>query len=80
MYTAMYMSSSTRTQIYLTPALRRLLDETMRREHKTMAQVIREALDVYLVKPEVSPEEALEETFGSMPDVRVPPREEWDRV
>jgi metal-responsive CopG/Arc/MetJ family transcriptional regulator len=78
MYTMLYMSA-TRTQIYLTQEQRDRLDELMQREDKSMAQIIREALDAYLTTFHPDPDKALESTFGSMPDLSVPPREEWER-
>jgi hypothetical protein len=78
MYAVLYMPA-TRTQIYLTNEQRARLDEIMRREDKSMAQIIREALDAYLASVHADPEEALSATFGSMPDFEVPSRDEWDR-
>ncbi len=77
LYTALYMAS-TRTQVYLTDEQRRLLDEVARREHRSMAALVREALDRYLSEVTVDPAAALESTFGLMPDLEVPPRDEWD--
>jgi len=43
-----------------------------------MASLVREAIDRYLeVAPEA--EHALDATFGSLPDLHVPSRDEWDR-
>lgn len=71
--------SQTRTQIYLTPAQRQRLDELAAARSTTMAHLVREALDAYL---ERSPgvEAALEATFGALPDLRVPSRDEWDEL
>lgn len=78
LYTALYMAS-TRTQIYLTDVQRQKLDERARRQGRTLAHVIREAVDEYLAEtPDV--QEALRETFGSLPDLTVPSRDEWDRA
>jgi predicted DNA-binding protein len=70
--------ASTRTQIYLTRDQRRRLDELGQADGRTLAALVREAIDRYL---EASPdaEETLTETFGSLPDLEVPPRSEWDR-
>ena len=70
--------ASTRTQIYLTSEQRRRLDERGHREGRALASLVREAIDRYL---EVAPEaaEALDATFGSLPDLEVPARDEWNR-
>jgi hypothetical protein len=56
-----------------------MLDDLTRRDGKTLAQLVREAIDAYLATQHPDPEEALESTFGSMPELSVPPRDEWDR-
>lgn len=71
--------SATRTQVYFTDEQRRRLDARARREGKTLAGVIRDAVDAYIPGEPPDLEAVLEETFGSMPDLEVPPREEWDR-
>lgn len=72
--------SATRTQVYFTEDQRRRLDDLARREGKTLAQVVREAVDAYTAREEPpSLERMLEETFASMPDLEVPARAEWDR-
>jgi hypothetical protein len=74
------MASATRTQIYLTREQRARLDELAAREGKTLAQVIREAVDAYIAGPSRASRDAvLDATFGAAPDIEVPPREEWDR-
>jgi hypothetical protein len=70
--------AATRTQIYLTAVQRAKLGEITRREGKSMAQIVREALDAYLAERRPDPDEALATTFGSMPDLVVPAREAWD--
>lgn len=77
LYTALYMVA-TRTQIYLSEEQRRRLDERSRHEDRSLASLIREAVDAYLVeRPDESA--ALDVTFGSLPDLAVPSRDEWDR-
>ena len=53
------------------------------REGKTLAQLIREAVDRYLQEEreltDAEVEEILRSTFGIAPDFEVPPRSEWDR-
>lgn len=73
------MAGATRTQIYLTSDQRKQLNELGRRERKTLAELIREAVDAYLAGSAGDPDEALEATFGSIPDLEVPSRGEWDR-
>jgi predicted DNA-binding protein len=73
----MYMAA-TRTQVYLTADQRERLDRLVRRRGVSLAHLIREALDRYLAESEPDLEEALRSTFGSMPDLEVPSREEWD--
>ena len=77
------MSGATRTQVYLSAEQRAGLDERARVERKTMAHVIREAVDAYLTADLDADQRdrMLADTFGSCPglDRRVPPRDEWDR-
>jgi hypothetical protein len=69
--------AATRTQIYLTDRQRRRLDERQRREGKSMAAVIRDAIDAYLTEPSADLDGALADTFGALPDLEVPARSEW---
>ena len=71
--------SATRTQVYFTEEQRRRLDALAKREGKTLAEVVREAVDAYVSHEPPALAVVLEETFGSMPDFEVPPRSEWDR-
>lgn len=72
--------SATRTQIYLTKDQRAKLDALGRREEKTLAELIREAVDRYLEEKRwADPKDALAVTFGACPDLEVPDRREWDR-
>lgn len=70
--------AATRTQIYLTADQRERLDELGRRQGRPMAELIREAVDAYL-EAGPDPAESLRSTFGSIPDLTVPPRDEWAR-
>lgn len=67
-----------RTQVYLTAQQRSRLDEIARRDRKSLARLIREAVDAYLGR-EAGPgaREALAATFGATPDLAVPSRDEW---
>ncbi len=86
LYTALYMAA-TRTQVYLTEAQRQQIEELRARDGRTLAEVVRAALDDYLATHgRQSAEEALaerrrvlDETFGSMPDFPYPDRSDWDR-
>jgi hypothetical protein len=86
LYTALYMAA-TRTQIYLTQEQRDRIEELRSRDGRTLAEVIRTALDEYLATHGRQAEErdlaerqrVLDETFGAFPDFEVPPRDEWDR-
>jgi metal-responsive CopG/Arc/MetJ family transcriptional regulator len=77
LYTALYMAS-TRTQVYLTKEQRAKLDALARREDKTLAELIREAVDRYLEEPP-DRDAVLKRTFGVAPDFEVPDRSEWNR-
>lgn len=71
--------SSIRTQVYLTSDQRKKLDLKGGREGKTLARLIREALDEYLEEEPAVASDALKATFGSLPDLGVPSRREWNR-
>lgn len=78
LYSALYMAA-TRTQIYLTARQRERLDALGHREGKALAEMVREAVDEYLAHTPTDPRAALDETFGSLPNLDVPSRDEWDR-
>jgi len=72
---------ATRTQIYLTKQQRRELDTRRRREGKTLAAVVREAVDAYIAsdRSAIADRRAiLDRTFGIAPDFEVPSRKEWE--
>lgn len=79
LYTMLYVERATRTQVYLTAAQRRMIDARARRDGTTLAHVVREALDEYLVGDPAETEAALADTFGTLPDLEVPSRDEWIR-
>jgi hypothetical protein len=80
LYVVMYMGA-TRTQVYLSAEQRRKIDARRKREGKTMASIVRDALDAYLDRPSSSEvQKILDLTFGSMPDLVVPSRDEWERA
>jgi ribbon-helix-helix CopG family protein len=77
--------SATRTQVYLTAEQRAALDQRADVERKTMAHVIRDAIDSYLAGDldDQQRSRAFADTFGSCSGLaeRIPSREEWgDRV
>ena len=51
----------------------------MRREHLSLAAIVREALDSYLAVRSPDRQRALDATFGVLPDLSVPTRDEWQR-
>lgn len=71
--------AATRTQVYLTPEQRQRIDELAARRGLTMAEVIRLALDEFLEDEAPNPDGALRATFGALPDLELPSRDEWDR-
>ncbi|HEY8740321.1 MAG TPA: CopG family transcriptional regulator [Candidatus Dormibacteraeota bacterium] len=71
--------ASTRTQVYLTEEQRRRIDDIVARDGHSLAWIVREALDIYLAGPAPDRRQALDATFGAVPDIAVPPREEWNR-
>ncbi|HSZ69685.1 MAG TPA: CopG family transcriptional regulator [Solirubrobacteraceae bacterium] len=79
--------AATRTQVYLTQAQRDSIEELRSRDGRTLAEVIRTALDEYLETHGRAAEEkrradlqrVLDETFGIAPDFPYPNREESDR-
>jgi len=77
LYTALYMSS-TRTQVYFSERQRRRLDALATQRRVALAAVVREAVDAYLDQAPMDAESALTETFGSIPNLVVPSRDEWD--
>ena len=44
-----------------------------------MAELVREALDAYLANRGADPTQALDSTYGALPSLKVPSRDEWDR-
>lgn len=72
--------SATRTQIYLTQEQREALDERSAREGRSLAELIREAVDAYLAHGDArAVNEVLDRTYGACPDLDVDERESWNR-
>src|SRR5437870_8511468 len=78
LYNALYMAAR-RTQIYLTAEQRRRLDERRRRDKRTLAELVREALDAYLADRRGDAATALDSTFAALPRLVVPNRDDWNR-
>jgi predicted DNA-binding protein len=72
--------SATRTQIYLTAEQRQRIDALTEAEGVSLAEVVRRALDAYLDAAQADPATALAATFGAVPDLEIPARDEWDRA
>lgn len=81
------MGAATRTQVYLTQEQRDRIEALRSHDGRTLAEVIRAALDEYLATHGqraaeldlADKQRVLDETFGSMPDLEVPSRDDWDR-
>lgn len=73
------MAAALRTQIYLTREQRDELDRLSEREGASLAELIRDAVDEYLDSRPVGIDEALEASFGAVPDAEMPSRREWGR-
>jgi hypothetical protein len=81
------MVAATRTQVYLTEDQRRQIEELRARDGRTLAEVIRTALDEYLATHGRASAEAeraetqrvFDATFGVVPDFPHPDRGDWDR-
>ena len=79
--------AATRTQVYLTQSQRDRIEQLRAADGRSLAEVIRAALDEYLDTHGRAAEEAraierqrvLDETFGSIPDFPHPDRGDWDR-
>ncbi len=71
---------SLRIEVHLTPEQRRRLDERAKRDRRSRAAIVRDALDAYLLpNAPVEREAALTGTFGALPTLHVPSRNEWGR-
>jgi len=81
------MAGSTRTQVYLTQEQRDRIEALRAHDGRTLAEVIRTALDEYLATHGREAEElrraerqrVFDETFGIAPDFPYPDRGDWDR-
>lgn len=71
--------ASTRTQIYLTQEQRDRIEALRRRDGRSLAEVVRAALDSYLDDAQPPADDALDATFGAAPDLIAASRDDWDR-
>jgi hypothetical protein len=71
--------ASIRTQIYLTAEQRAAIDGRTKRNGESLAWIVREALDQYLDLGPQDLKSALDRSFGTVPDLEVPSRKEWNR-
>ena len=69
-----------RTQVYLTDDQVGRLKRSAKSHRVSMAELIRDAIDDFLKRDaRTDPVAALDRTFGALPDLEVPSRDEWDR-
>jgi hypothetical protein len=79
--------AATRTQVYFTEEQRRQIEELRAHDGRSLAEVVRAALDEYLAvhgrqaadRDLAERQRVLEQTFGSIPDFPYPDRSDWDR-
>jgi predicted DNA-binding protein len=71
--------AATRTQVYLTTEQRERIEALRARDGRSLAEVVRDALDAYLDDTQPDAATAFDDTFGSAPDLEVPSRDEWAR-
>ncbi|HEY5195425.1 MAG TPA: CopG family transcriptional regulator [Solirubrobacteraceae bacterium] len=71
--------SATRTQVYFTEVQRESLDALARDQGKTLAAIVREAVDAYVATASPDADAVLDASFGSMPDLESADRGDWDR-
>jgi predicted DNA-binding protein len=71
--------AATRTQVCFTTEQRERLDALARRDGKTLAALVREAVDAYVAREAPDWETALAEAFGSTPGFESDGRGDWDR-
>lgn len=67
-----------RIQLYLTPELRVQADKLCRQNDRSLSDLVRDALRMY-VDAQADRDGALMHTFGSLPDLSLPSRTEWNR-
>jgi hypothetical protein len=58
---------------------RRRLDVCAKHEGETLAPGVGDAVDAYVAEDPLVPEAGYARSSGSMPDLDVPSRDEWDR-
>jgi hypothetical protein len=73
------MTAMRKMQIYLTREQRERLDALANRDDRSLAELVREAVDEDLEHSTVDPAGALSRTFGIAPDFDIPSRDEWGK-
>lgn len=71
--------ASLQVQVTLSPRQRVALDARGIREGKQFAELIGEAIDQFLASDPNASDAAFKTAFGSMPNLEVLDRSEWDR-
>lgn len=71
--------TATRTQVYLTEQQRQRIDELAGIEGVTLAEIVRRALDAYFSSYIPDASASFSRTFGTVTDIEVPSRDEWQR-
>ena len=72
--------ASAQTQVFLTATQQERLSALARREGRSLAELVHEAIDAYLSHASPAAQAALEATFGVAPAYQGPSRVEWDRL
>jgi hypothetical protein len=68
-----------RIQVRFTPEQRAKLEAAAAEEGTSMTELVRTAVDAYLDTGPTDIDAALAATFGAIPDLAVPTRDEWNR-
>ena len=70
---------ATRTQVYFSEQQRKRIDAVRKQSGKSLAQIVREAVDLYLGEARPDARATLDTTFGGAAGLEVPNRAEWKR-
>ena len=69
--------AATRTQVYLTAEQRARIEALRARDGRSLAEVVRAALDAYLDDAQPDAAASFDATFGAAPELETPSRDEW---